>query len=290
VLSMISRILHSKVSKAKERRRDLDPFYDFLDAVDMMRDSAKEEIKRTLLKEISSNAKNIAKLMLREIKKKDGKLKKQLMVLINAPVVKIAKKYFPGALQASEKLADEIISKVIKKNAYGEIPRWKAIQRLVERNSQDALVAALSIAADQYEINSTAMLAEMIAHGVHVEIAQERTEQQISTAARETGTFFNAIVGASQSSIFRVADTAMQEAFAFHDIQNNLRWVTFFTRSCPDCIERHGRVQSHEQWQAEGLPRSGATVCRHHCHCVLVPDEYSVDIAAPVPRERARLE
>ena len=99
----------------------------------------------------------------------------------------------------------------------------------------------------------------------------------------------NAVNSSAQSYIFRVADRAMQDAFEARDIQNNMRWVTFFARSCPDCISRHGRVQSYTDWQSEGLPRSGATVCRSHCHCVLVPDDYPTRISAPIQRRESAI-
>jgi hypothetical protein len=48
------------------------------------------------------------------------------------------------------------------------------------------------------------------------------------------------------------------------------KWVTVKdNKVCPDCTPRHGQVKSMKDWRLIGLPRSGWSVCRSRCRCVL---------------------
>ncbi|MDD5391084.1 MAG: hypothetical protein PHD37_17235 [Gallionellaceae bacterium] len=46
---------------------------------------------------------------------------------------------------------------------------------------------------------------------------------------------------------------------------------------CEDCRERDGRIQSWAEWEAEGLPGTGATVCGWRCRCSLEPSDIAAD-------------
>jgi len=140
-----------------------------------------------------------------------------------------------------------------------------------------------------YVLETRSLVRRLLAGGMSERAIVEQLTLEIAARGGASGKYMNAVNSSAQSYIFRVADRAMQDAFEARDIQNNMRWVTFFARSCPDCISRHGRVQSYTDWQSEGLPRSGATVCRSHCHCVLVPDDYPTRISAPILRRESAI-
>jgi len=53
------------------------------------------------------------------------------------------------------------------------------------------------------------------------------------------------------------------------------RWVTVSKNPCPDCIERHGQVETWEDWELIGLPKSGFSVCQENCKCQLLPVDYT---------------
>lgn len=43
---------------------------------------------------------------------------------------------------------------------------------------------------------------------------------------------------------------------------------------CDDCLSRHNMsAQTWEQWEAIGLPGSGATMCGQNCRCILIPSD-----------------
>jgi len=50
------------------------------------------------------------------------------------------------------------------------------------------------------------------------------------------------------------------------------KWVNVAGhRICVDCAGRAGEIQTFADWEAEGLPGAGATVCTSYCYCVLDP-------------------
>ena len=58
----------------------------------------------------------------------------------------------------------------------------------------------------------------------------------------------------------------------------NFRWVSVGSpRICDDCASRVGQVDIWENWQAEGLPASGFSVCKENCYCQLIPEDIPID-------------
>ncbi len=58
-------------------------------------------------------------------------------------------------------------------------------------------------------------------------------------------------------------------------------------RVCEDCEARHGSVQTHAEWEADGLPGSRNTVCNGNCRCILVPERA---FSGPYERGDVRVE
>lgn len=373
----------------------LQPMHDFLDAIDLARDSIKTEIDRLLYHAVVQNAELVARLLVREVKKQDGKALKELRLLIVPRIIKITQKYFAAAYAVGEEYSQKIIDRIIKKASFdlpelagsardkqqaerirqqainartniqylgSRLPKilpykyknthpqarelvsgakqqllneidakwWIRNQSTVDKlvylalltykdtqsmelareaiteprnaavkprfgkqkalaiklQNKQMLIARLDSHINEYVIKTKDLISTILLNGGN---AKATAQTGIQTRGREAGTFFNAVAGSAQSYIFRVADQAAQEAFAFENIQDKMRWITFFARSCPDCISLHNKIKTYQQWQGSrwGTPRSGNTVCRSHCHCVLVPDEYKVDVAMPIKRESA---
>lgn len=50
------------------------------------------------------------------------------------------------------------------------------------------------------------------------------------------------------------------------------RWVKEPTaQNCATCVANNGRVQTMAEWQSEGVPGAGATICDGGCRCYLEP-------------------
>ena len=56
------------------------------------------------------------------------------------------------------------------------------------------------------------------------------------------------------------------------------RWVSVGSpKICPDCESRIDQVDTWENWEAEGLPASGFSVCKENCYCQLIPEDIEIE-------------
>lgn len=95
----------------------------------------------------------------------------------------------------------------------------------------------------------------------------------LEEGGRLFGEFRNSIRATSNGVINRMRDSAQ---FAEDIAVETYRWVAVLVNTCPDCIERHGRVKNMDEWEADGLPRAGFTVCKENCKCVLINADSSI--------------
>ena len=57
-----------------------------------------------------------------------------------------------------------------------------------------------------------------------------------------------------------------------------MRWVSVGSpKICDDCASRIGQIDTWANWEAEGLPASGFSVCKENCYCQLVPENIPID-------------
>ena len=108
-----------------------------------------------------------------------------------------------------------------------------------------------------------------LTQGVTIEVIKDDLLKDLAEGGRIFGEFRNAIKATYAGSVSRFRDTA-QLAETGMDIK--YRWVAVLINTCPDCLERHGNIATWDQWEAQGLPRTGSTVCKEHCKCVLIPE------------------
>lgn len=134
-----------------------------------------------------------------------------------------------------------------------------------ELNSLEILLAA--------KVGRTALTLEeyvqlRVSQGASLEQIRADLLKDLEEGGRIFGEFRNAIKPTFAGSISRFRDVGQ---VAENGIGELFRWAAILVNTCPDCLDRHGIVQSWDDWEQLGLPRSGATVCRDHCKCVLMP-------------------
>lgn len=103
----------------------------------------------------------------------------------------------------------------------------------------------------------------------------------LEKGGRIFGEFRNAIKPTFRGSVSRFRDAG---ALVEMGVDTTYRWVAVLVNTCPDCLERHNNIAKWENWEAEGLPRTGATVCGVNCKCVLLPE--AVTELDPIVRGR----
>lgn len=285
-----------KTTKATETKlRAPEPFHEFLDSLEEMRVEIKERVKDNLRVVFEKRAKSIEALIAYDIKE-SGFAQDKILKIILPFVKRLTVKYFDDAADTGLELATHVIKEIrgqrIKKSPSNEI-EWDFMEKEIEYGANQRLTAQLNAATMNYVVSTKSLLSNLLLGGMR-DNAHTVVEGEIRGCGGSTGRYLNAVAGSAQAYPFNVADQAMAQAFE-HEFQKPIRetrwqWVTFFTRSCPDCRDRHAQVENYDRWQWRGLPRTGHTVCRAHCHCVLIPEEYPVEIKESVKLENALTE
>jgi hypothetical protein len=98
----------------------------------------------------------------------------------------------------------------------------------------------------------------------------------LNNNGRIFGEFRNAIRATANGVISRSRDNAMFADPEKTIAEEEFRWVAVLINTCQDCLDRHGQSKTYGEWEMEGLPRTGATVCKENCKCMLLPAKTAV--------------
>lgn len=136
----------------------------------------------------------------------------------------------------------------------------------------NAMRLFLSTKVNKTSLTLQEYIQSRLALGTDLEVIRTELIDDLVNNGRMFSEFRRAIKSTATGSVNRVRDNGYFSEFGTETVY---RWVAVLVKTCPDCLERHGKVKRWEEWEAEGMPRTGATVCRENCHCVLVPENYS---------------
>jgi len=121
--------------------------------------------------------------------------------------------------------------------------------------------------------------------GLSMLAIEETLNNDMLTGGRIFGqlrnTIKDAIVdGVNQSSRFG--------QYSGYDLDRGIfTWITVSGRVCDDCAAREGMQGTFADFEAEGLPGAGNTICQEYCYCVLDPTgELSTRTTIPGVREK----
>ena len=152
--------------------------------------------------------------------------------------------------------------------------KWQAPKKtiVVEGINKELITLDIVLAA---KIGRTALtLEEYIqmrqSQGATLEVIRADLLTDLEEGGRIFGEFKNALKPTFFGSTRRFRDVG---TLAETGISAKYRWVAVLVNTCEDCLDRHNQVKKWAEWEDEGLPRSGATVCGQHCHCLLVSAE-----------------
>lgn len=122
--------------------------------------------------------------------------------------------------------------------------------------------------------------------GASFEEIEAQLLDDLLNGGRMFGEFRRAIKSTVRGSVNRVRDIGYTSEF---EVDRKYRWTAVLVKTCSvpgtleGCIQRHGLVKTWDEWEGIGLPRTGTTVCRENCHCVLIPSEFTE--LQPIKRE-----
>jgi len=95
----------------------------------------------------------------------------------------------------------------------------------------------------------------------------------LENSGRIFGEFFKSIGDDVTGQLGALGRKASGLRFGFTD-ETKLTWIAVSIQegneACYDCTPRHGEVDIFSNWKLRGLPRTGWSVCRSKCKCVLL--------------------
>lgn len=137
----------------------------------------------------------------------------------------------------------------------------------------EAMTIFMSTKAQRTALTIEEFIQTALLNGASKEQIRSLLLEDLEEGGRLFGEFRSSIRATSNGVINRLRDTAQ---FSKDYQIEKYRWVAVLVNTCPDCIERHGRVNTFEAWEEEGLPRAGFTVCKENCKCVLIDADTAV--------------
>lgn len=149
---------------------------------------------------------------------------------------------------------------------------------------------SLSSAVQRTTASLKEIVGKLALSGMSTKNIQKVLEKDLVEGGRVFGEFRRAVKATSEGLIGKVSTDAYLEEFGA-DIE--FTWIAALVNTCDDCMPRHGEVKSFEEWEAEGLPRSGWSVCKEHCQCVLIPEKIAAErneLREPLDRKKAMAE
>ena len=109
----------------------------------------------------------------------------------------------------------------------------------------------------------------------------------LQEGGRIFGEFRRAVKATTEGTIGRISTDAYLAEFGSEIAYT---WIAALVNTCEDCLPRHGEVRKLPEWETEGLPRTGWSVCKENCQCLLIPEEIAKtrnELRTPLDRKTA---
>jgi hypothetical protein len=110
-----------------------------------------------------------------------------------------------------------------------------------------------------------------LAQGVDPAVLEADLIKDLEEGGRIFGEFRNALKPTFGGATNRFRDAGELVELG---LDGKWRWVVVSNNPCPDCLERGDEeAKTWNDWEAEGLPRTNATVCEQNCKCVMISED-----------------
>jgi|15BtaG_2_1085339.scaffolds.fasta_scaffold01601_9 hypothetical protein len=138
---------------------------------------------------------------------------------------------------------------------------------------EDAIMQVSDKQSEKSGLDIETALLIMLASGMTEEEVLIVLETDLEQGGRIFGTYRNNIKNLTGNAVEWGGGKAMRVVFATAAI-TEFTWITAGGNVCPDCASRHGMKGTMLYFSQIGLPKSGFSVCKTNCQCVLVPSGY----------------
>ena len=145
------------------------------------------------------------------------------------------------------------------------------------KNKFNNVIATLSLnfkaKAERTAITLEEYVQTLRAGGVADKVIRQNLVNDLNNNGRIFGEFFNGIGNDLTGRLGELSRAASDLKFGFK-ATDEVTWVAVSVQKgdkvCPDCEPRHGEVDTYGNWVLRGLPKTGWSVCRTNCKCILM--------------------
>lgn len=144
-------------------------------------------------------------------------------------------------------------------------------------NAIGVLSINMQAKAEKTAITLEEYVATLRESGVADSVIKQNLLEDLNSGGRIFGEFFNGI-GLDVSGRLGELSRAASRFKMGVKKTDYMVWISVSiqggdTKVCPDCEPRHGEVDTYENWVLRGLPKTGWSVCRTNCKCVIMKEE-----------------
>ena len=125
--------------------------------------------------------------------------------------------------------------------------------------------------ADVFDSRVTKAIRTQGASGMSAAAISAGLANDMATGGPIFGEIRNTIKGSLVEGISQTGRAGSFEAYDADD-KTMFMWVTVAGHKvCLDCAPRGGQEKTLKEWEQEGMPGSGWSVCKGYCYCILDP-------------------
>ena len=137
---------------------------------------------------------------------------------------------------------------------------------------------------DRFSASINKSVSTMRARGLSESSIQANLTKDMRAGRGAFGELKNSI---KESTAQAINQTSRLGQISEYNEFTNFMWVTVAGHKvCFDCAERSGAILTYEEWEGEGLPGTGWSVCKGYCYCILDPiGKMGKSVDAPVEPE-----
>jgi len=151
------------------------------------------------------------------------------------------------------------------------------------KKQTERLIITMKAQAQALEARLTSSVTQMAAAGMKESAILETLTRDLSEGGRLFSGIRSAFGATLSAGLEDISQQGLREFLGKDEADQKWEWVTTSGNPCKDCEPRHGEIKTWQEWEDEGLPRSGFSVCDMNCKCVLVPaEDVPADFGGPV--------
>lgn len=127
----------------------------------------------------------------------------------------------------------------------------------------------LSFSAQTFANNINQQIAVMTTNG----LSQEAIKDVFQADMQESGRIFGQLKNDAKEQITGSINQCSRLGQNSQYTENQrFMWVTVAGHKvCYQCVERGGKIKTYEEWESDGLPGTGWSVCKGYCYCIIDP-------------------